>query len=252
MKPYNRILSAISFLLLYLQVDAQSKPACDSLRMGIFYYYPVVGDNYFTFVRDSNTQTEIEFPSGDSAVWQIDWRDGCTYTLTYLSSSGRFAAAARSLNGKLQVDVHIIKTTSEYYVYQTKANKRTHAIATADTLWFREQPEKLNRSGYIDPIFPGGAEGWKQYLQDGLSKYDKQLSHLKEERTCLISFVIDVDGSVTDVKAVSKHGSKLEKFAVELIRNSPKWTPGIVNKQPAKMPRLQPVTFAPAASSVPF
>lgn len=58
-----------------------------------------------------------------------------------------------------------------------------------------------------------------------------------------VQFAIDKDGNVVDVKAYDCGKKMLEKDAVRLIRESPKWTPGYKNGQPAKVQFTFPVVY---------
>ena len=61
--------------------------------------------------------------------------------------------------------------------------------------------------------------------------------------TVLIQFVVDIDGTVSDIKALTNHGYGLEEEAIRVLRKATKWEPGIQNGYPVKSYRKQPITF---------
>jgi len=61
--------------------------------------------------------------------------------------------------------------------------------------------------------------------------------------TVFIQFVIDIDGSISDIKPLTSHGFGLEEEAVRVIRKATKWEPAIQNGHPVKAYRKQPITF---------
>lgn len=61
--------------------------------------------------------------------------------------------------------------------------------------------------------------------------------------TIVIRFLVDINGRVTDVKALTNHGYGLEEGAIEIIERSGKWTPAIQDKKWVNSYRKQPITF---------
>jgi protein TonB len=60
----------------------------------------------------------------------------------------------------------------------------------------------------------------------------------------IVQFVVDIDGTVSDVQAVSgPDGGGLKEEAVRVIRKSGKWVPAIQNGRSVKAYRKQPVIF---------
>ena len=60
----------------------------------------------------------------------------------------------------------------------------------------------------------------------------------------MVQFVVDVDGTVSDVKAISgPETGGLREEAVRVIKKSGKWVPALQNGRSVKAYRRQPVTF---------
>ena len=51
------------------------------------------------------------------------------------------------------------------------------------------------------------------------------------------------DGSISDVRALTKHGYGMEEEAVRVIKKGPAWTPAIQNGRSVNAYRKQPITF---------
>jgi protein TonB len=75
-----------------------------------------------------------------------------------------------------------------------------------------------------EPEYPGGLAAWQRFLNKNL-KFPTDSIGNGISGTVVVQFVVDEDGNVTDVKAVS--GSEpLSTEAVRVIKKSSKWTPG--------------------------
>ncbi|MET0393123.1 MAG: energy transducer TonB [Chitinophagaceae bacterium] len=61
--------------------------------------------------------------------------------------------------------------------------------------------------------------------------------------TVMMQFVVDVDGSVSDIKALTNLGYGMEQEAIRVLKKAAKWIPAIQNGRPVKAYRRQPITF---------
>lgn len=59
----------------------------------------------------------------------------------------------------------------------------------------------------------------------------------------MLTFTVNTDGSVSDVKVLRSVDSSLDKEAVRVVSNSPKWTPGKQRDKPVKVKFTFPVIF---------
>jgi protein TonB len=77
------------------------------------------------------------------------------------------------------------------------------------------------------PYFPGKEEGWKTYLKKHL-KYPKKAWWDQVESEVTVEFVIQKDGTITDVRNLTISGEYgFEKEAVKVIEKSGKWIPAV-------------------------
>ncbi len=61
--------------------------------------------------------------------------------------------------------------------------------------------------------------------------------------TIIIQFVVDTDGSISDITALTNHGYGLEQEAIRVIKKATKWEPAFQNGCHVKAYRKQPITF---------
>ena len=94
----------------------------------------------------------------------------------------------------------------------------------------------------IEASFPGGAEGWQRYIRKAILSQLEDFSDA-DFGTCMVRFIVDKTGAVSDVQATTMKGTKLAEIAVNAIRKGPKWKPAQQNGQYVNAYRLQPVTL---------
>ncbi|MGH2553680.1 MAG: energy transducer TonB [Chitinophagaceae bacterium] len=96
----------------------------------------------------------------------------------------------------------------------------------------------------IEATFPGGDQAWRKYLEKTL-KADVPVDHGAPVGlyTTLIQFVVDKDGNISDVKALTNLGYGMEEEVISVIKKGPKWKPASQNGKMVKAYRKQPVTF---------
>jgi TonB family protein len=75
------------------------------------------------------------------------------------------------------------------------------------------------------PNPPGGMAGWNQYLSQNL-QYPAQARRMGIEGTVILVFVINTDGSISDVDVLRGIGGGADEEAIRVVQNSPLWEPG--------------------------
>ncbi|MBV8390030.1 MAG: energy transducer TonB [Mucilaginibacter sp.] len=93
-----------------------------------------------------------------------------------------------------------------------------------------------------EPSFPGGLEKFYKFLQSNI-RYPAVAFEKKVQGKVFISFVVEKDGSLTDIKVVRGIGSGCDEEAVRVIGISPKWKPGIQNGRPVRVQYTMPISF---------
>jgi len=95
----------------------------------------------------------------------------------------------------------------------------------------------------IEASFPGGAEAWVKYINNSLNKNINDLRKEGKSGTCLVRFIVNKDGSIREVEALTMKGTKLAETVINAVKNGPKWNPAMQNGKNVTSYRKQPVTF---------
>lgn len=92
------------------------------------------------------------------------------------------------------------------------------------------------------PVFPGGEPAMMQFISENL-KYPALARENAIQGMVALTFVVDKDGSVTNVNIIKDIGGGCGKEAVRVVQSMPKWTPGQANGQPVKVRYTLPIRF---------
>lgn len=92
------------------------------------------------------------------------------------------------------------------------------------------------------PAFPGGISAFYKYVGDNMS-YPSMARRMAVDGKVYVQFIIDRDGSITDVKAVKGIGAGCDEEAVRVLENSPKWAPGKQRGRAVRVRMILPITF---------
>lgn len=88
----------------------------------------------------------------------------------------------------------------------------------------------------------GGMGAFYQYVSKNLN-YPNQARRMGIEGKVFVQFVVDKDGSITEVQAIKGIGAGCDEEAVKVIQNAPKWKPGKQRGRPVKVRMILPITF---------
>ena len=92
------------------------------------------------------------------------------------------------------------------------------------------------------PEFPGGAAEMMKFLSENV-KYPEAASKAGTHGRVIAQFIVEADGSITNVKVVKKVSDEIDAEAVRVINAMPKWKPGMQKGQPVRVKYTIPVTF---------
>ena len=85
---------------------------------------------------------------------------------------------------------------------------------------------------------------WKNFLERNLSpEVPIENGATPGTYTVIIQFVVDINGMVSDIKALTNHGFGMEQEAMRVIKKSGKWRPAFQNKNEVRAFRRQPIIF---------
>lgn len=107
-----------------------------------------------------------------------------------------------------------------------------------------EDDNKIFDKVEIEAKFPGGDAKWRQYLERNLNANVPVDNGAPEGTyTCTVQFVVDKEGNISDVRAMTSNGYGMEDEAIKVIKKGPKWEPAVQNGRQVKAYRKQPITF---------
>ena len=92
------------------------------------------------------------------------------------------------------------------------------------------------------PQFPGGDAALFEYLSTHI-KYPTIAKENGVQGRVIVTFVVERDGSITDVKVVKSVDPSLDKEASRVVAGMPKWIPGKQNGSAVRVKYTVPVTF---------
>jgi protein TonB len=92
------------------------------------------------------------------------------------------------------------------------------------------------------PAPKGGMAAFYEYVAKKL-KYPAQARRMGIEGRVFVEFVVDKDGTITDVKAIKGIGAGCDEEAIRVIQEAPAWNPGKQRGRPVKVRMILPITF---------
>lgn len=92
------------------------------------------------------------------------------------------------------------------------------------------------------PSFPGGEKALMQYIKDN-TYYPEEMCEGAAQGRVMVGFVINEDGSISDVKVLRSLTPEFDEVAVKIVKGMPKWNPGKQNGKAVKTKYTVPVSF---------
>jgi protein TonB len=105
-----------------------------------------------------------------------------------------------------------------------------------------EDPNKIFAAVEQEPKFPGGEDAFIRYLGKNI-RYPAVAKENNTQGKVFMSFVVEKDGSLTDIKVVRGIGGGCDEEATRVLRQSPKWTPGVQNGRKVRVAYTIPISF---------
>lgn len=93
------------------------------------------------------------------------------------------------------------------------------------------------------PEYPGGLDAFRKWLGNTI-KYPPLAQETNLQGTVYVTFTVERDGSLTDVRVERKTGGGLDEEAIRVVKSSKKWIPGIQNGRPVRVKYNVPVKFS--------
>lgn len=94
----------------------------------------------------------------------------------------------------------------------------------------------------VSPEPLGGAAAWSRFLQKNLH-YPIIARENGVQGKVLVSFVVEKDGHLSDIKVIRGIGSGCDEEAVRVLKLAPAWKPGMQNGRPVRVQYTIPMNF---------
>ena len=92
------------------------------------------------------------------------------------------------------------------------------------------------------PEYPGGMQALFEFLKENI-KYPEDAQKQKVEGRVLAKFVVETDGSISNIEVVKHAFPSLDAEAVRVIQAMPKWSPGKQKGQAVRVKFVVPINF---------
>lgn len=102
--------------------------------------------------------------------------------------------------------------------------------------------DKVLEKAEVMPEYPGGEQAMMKFVADNV-KYPQDAIDKEISGRVLVSFVVEKDGSIGDVKVVKGIGGGCDEEAVRVVNAMPKWKPGMDKGKPVRVSYMMPITF---------
>ena len=130
--------------------------------------------------------------------------------------------------------------------YDQGSNKAEHVLKLNEKV-VAEVPPAVEETKVYDvveqmPSFKGGESALMNYLKNAIH-YPAIAEENGIQGRVVCTFVVERDGSITDVKVARSVDPSLDKEATRVIKSMPKWIPGKQNGSSVRVKFTLPVTF---------
>ena len=92
------------------------------------------------------------------------------------------------------------------------------------------------------PEFPGGMEAMMEFVATNI-KYPQDAIDENMEGRMMVSFVVEKDGLVSNVKMLRGVCKSIDEEAMRVVRGMPRWKPGMKDGKPARVAYQIPIVF---------
>lgn len=145
---------------------------------------------------------------------------------------------------ELQIVDDDVKTES--IEVTSEDNAQEEIVIQAPVEVKEEEPEEDVNTVFVVvetmPEFPGGQQALFKYLNESV-KYPVIAQENNIQGRVIVQFVVERDGSVTDVQVVRSVDPSLDKEAKRVISSMPKWSPGKQRGKAVRVKYTVPVNF---------
>lgn len=104
------------------------------------------------------------------------------------------------------------------------------------------EPDEIFIAVEDQPEFPGGTAALMEYLRKNI-KFPAICRENNIQGRVIVTFVVNKDGSIVDIEIAKSVNPSLDKEAVRVVSQMPKWKPGCQMGRPVRVRYSLPVNF---------
>ena len=149
---------------------------------------------------------------------------------------------------ELKTQDQLMENKSAIGSFDVKGNDDANGeVLKAKEVIAQPEPPKQEENKVFDvveqmPSFPGGNSALMQYLNSNV-RYPVVAQENGVQGRVTVSFVVEKDGSITDVNVVRSVDPSLDKEASRVVKSMPNWIPGKQNGSAVRVKYNVPVSF---------
>ena len=150
---------------------------------------------------------------------------------------------------ELKTQDELMSTKTAIGTFDVKGNDDANGeILKAKEVIAEPEPPKHEEEGKVfdiveqQPMFPGGPAALMKYLSEH-TKYPVVAQENGVQGRVTVQFVVEKDGSISDVHVLRGVDPSLDKEAVRVVKSLPRWTPGKQNGITVRVNYRVPVLF---------
>ena len=102
--------------------------------------------------------------------------------------------------------------------------------------------DKVLEKAEVMPQFPGGDQAMMKFVSENV-QYPEEAKEKEISGRVMVGFIVEKDGSISDVKVVKGIGGGCNEEAVRVVKAMPKWKPGKEKGKPVRVHFTMPFTF---------
>ena len=149
---------------------------------------------------------------------------------------------------EIKSQAELQETNTAIGAFNVEGNDETGGeVLKAKEVIAEPEPPKVEETKVFDvveemPQFPGGQAALLEYLAKNI-KYPVVAEENGVQGRVIVTFVVERDGSITDVRVVKSVDPSLDKEAARVVKSMPKWQPGKQNGSAVRVKYTVPVQF---------
>ncbi len=195
------------------------------------------------FARLPSFKTDEE---GKAIIQNVEW--GRSYQIKVSAKDYREYDGFHEIDKKRStITIELGWTVERWKEYTEQARleeiqSRDSIVAATDFSEYADCDDTTGLHYWMEAKFPGGQAVLNQYVDD-MTEYPEPSIDMNEQGKVYLSFVVEMDGSITGVKIERGVSSDIDREARRIVRSMPKWIPAYCNGEKVRVRCRVPIVF---------